>query len=120
MMRGSGLAVLLLLASSAAAAASCSVPRFRTSVNQTVDGFMAADSGKPCGVHFHSAGPRFSVAILQRPSHGTLQIGAVGSVIYRSRAGYSGGDSFAFERRGLTTLGAPAVTTTRIAVTVSP
>jgi hypothetical protein len=120
MMRVSGLAVLLLLAFSAEAAANCSVPRFRTMVNQTVDGFMAADSGKPCGVHFHAAGPRFSVAILQRPSHGTVQIGGVGSVIYRSKSGYAGSDSFTFERRGLTTLGAPAVTTTRMAVTVSP
>jgi hypothetical protein len=120
MMRVPGVTVLLLLAWSVDAAANCSVPRFRTFAGQTVDGFMQADSGKPCAVHFHSAGPRFSVGILQRPSHGSVQIGPVGSVIYQSKAGYTGGDSFTFERRGLTSGGAPAVTTTRMAVTVSP
>jgi hypothetical protein len=120
MMKALGVATLMLLALSGQAAANCAVPRFRTFANQTVDGFMAADSGRPCAVHFHAAGPRFSVDILQRPSHGTVQIGTIGSVIYRSKVGYAGNDSFTFERRGLTSLGAPAVTTTRMAVMVTP
>ena len=97
-----GLAIVLLLGLRAeAAAAGCWVPRFRTFANQTVDAFMQTDAGKPRKVHFRSSGPRYSV------------------VIYRSQAGYAGSDTFTYARRGFTTLGAPAVTTVRMAVTVS-
>ena len=71
-----GLACVLLLALSAEAAARCSVPRITTFENQTVDGHMQADSGRPCRIRFlSSSGPMSGVDIVQRPSHGTVQVG---------------------------------------------
>jgi hypothetical protein len=115
-----GLACVLLLVLSVEAAARCSVPRITTFENQTVDGHMQADSGRPCRIRFlSSTGPMQGVDIVQRPSHGTVQVGEVNSIIYTSQAGYVGSDSFTYARRGLTTRGSPAVRTVRVAVTVT-
>ena len=116
-----GLAFLMLLSLSVQAAARCSVPRIATFEHQTVDGQMRTDSGKPCKIRFgSSSGPMFSVDIVQRPSQGTVQVSSGNSIVYTSRAGFVGSDSFAYARRGQTRGGSPAVRTIRVAVTVTP
>lgn len=121
MIRVLGVAGLLLVACCAEAAARCSVPRIRTFENQTVDGRMWADSGKPCRVRFlSSSGPIQSVEIVQRPTNGTLRVGDVQSLIYTSRPGFGGADSFIYARKGLTKAGTPTTRTVRVWVTVAP
>jgi hypothetical protein len=120
MTRVLGLAFTVLLASwSVEAAARCSVPFIQTFDNQTANGSMQADSGKPCRIRLrNSPGPMLSVEIMQRPVNGSVRIAEANSVIYTSRAGYVGSDAFIYARRGQTTTGAAAVRTVRIAVTV--
>ena len=121
MMKILGFSCLVLFALCIEAAARCSVPRIATFVNQTVDGYMQADSGKPCKIHFlSSSGPMERVEIVQRPTNGTVQIGGVQSLIYTSRRGFVGSDTFTYARRGLTTAGTPATRTVRVSVTVTP
>jgi hypothetical protein len=99
MAKSLGFACLMLIACSIEAGARCSVPYIKTSENQTVDGRMMADSGKPCRVRFkHSSGPTFSVDIVQRPAHGTLRVGDVQTLIYTSRSGFVGQDMHYFGR----------------------
>jgi hypothetical protein len=120
MRRISGLAVVVLLAMSADAAARCSVPMIPTFNNQTVDGRMTLNSGATCAIRLvNSAGPTYSSEIMQRPSQGTLTMGGNNRIIYRSRPGFVGADSFTYARRGLSTGGAPVVRTVRIAVNVT-
>ena len=119
MTRVLGLAFAVLLAWSVEAAARCSVPLIQTFENQTVDGRMQADSGKPCRIRFrNSSGPMFSVEIMQRPVNGSVSVGEGNSVIYTSWAGYVGSDAFTYARRGQTRTGAAAMRMVRIAVTV--
>jgi hypothetical protein len=119
MRRVLGSAIVLLLALSAEASA-CGGGGIYPVDNQTVDTAMQVQSGQQCRIHFHSSpGPLSGFAIVQRPSHGTASIGPL-NVFYRSRPGYVGGDSFIYERSGLTALGASTVRKVRVAVTVSP
>ena len=57
--------------------------------------------------------------MVRRPAHGAASIDLL-HVYYRPRPGYVGGDSFTFQRRGLTASGVPTVWTVRVAVTVTP
>jgi Bacterial Ig domain len=121
MTRALALAVLMLLGVGIETTLACSVPYIPTLANQTVEGVMTARSGKPCSIRFtRSTGPMHSVDIVQRPSNGTVRVGAMDSVIYTSRAGFVGNDTFTYARRGLTTGGHPATRTVRIAVRVVP
>jgi hypothetical protein len=118
--RSLGLSVALV-ACSAEANARCSVPYIRTVENQTVQGRMTADSGKPCPIRFkHSSGPTFNVEIVKRPASGTLRIVEMQRIIYTSRASFVGQDAFVFARRGLTKVGVPTVRTIEVSVTVTP
>jgi hypothetical protein len=113
--------IVLLFACSAEANARCSVPYIRTVENQTVQGRMTADSGKPCPIRFkHSSGPTFNVEIVQRPPSGSLRIVEMQRIIYTSRPGFVGQDAFVFARRGLTKVGIPTVRTIEVSVTVTP
>jgi len=113
--------IALLAACSAEANARCSVPYIRTVENQTVQGRMMADSGKPCPIRFkHSSGPTFNVEIVQRPASGTLRIAGMQRIIYTSRPGFVGQDEFVFARRGLTKIGVPTVRTIEVSVNVTP
>lgn len=99
-------------------ASACSVPLIRTLHNQTVDGTMAAHSGKPCSIRLRfTSGTSEHVAIAQRPANGTLASSGQ-KVTYRSRPGYVGGDSFTYQRHGKDKWGGPSVKTVRVAVTV--
>jgi Bacterial Ig domain len=116
-----GLAVLMLLGLGIETTLACSVPFIPTLANQTVDGVMTARSGKPCTIRFvRSPGPMYSADIVQRPSNGTVRVGSMNSIIYTSRAGFVGNDTFTYARRGLTSGGQPATRTIRIAVRVLP
>jgi hypothetical protein len=60
------------------------------------------------------------VTVVQRPSNGTVSIGEVSTIIYQSRAGFVGRDSFAYSRAGRTSRDRARSITIRIAVTVTP
>ena len=82
---------------------------------------MTVSSGTPCRIKLkRSRGPTYSAHIVQRPSHGTATVDSSDRIVYRSRPGYVGGDSFTYARRGETQAGAPTTRTVRISVTVTP
>jgi hypothetical protein len=118
------IAVLMAFAGlifSAGAASACSVPMIRTFDNQTVDGMMTVRSGRNCDIQLtFSAGPTHSVRIVQRPSNGSLQIDGRNRVIYKSRTGFVGSDSFVYSRGGMDTRNNPVTRTVRINVRVTP
>lgn len=62
----------------------------------------------------------YGVEITQRPSKGTVRIGEIHSVIYTSRRGFVGSDTFIYARRGLTKAGTPTTRSVRVLVTVTP
>jgi hypothetical protein len=99
-------------------ASACHVPFIRAVNNGTAHGTMTVSSGKPCTIRFRSSGPMFHVNIVQAPRHGTVRTAEVASVIYQSRSGFVGDDTFSYARRGLTTRGAPTTRTIKVAVSV--
>jgi hypothetical protein len=118
--RSLGLAVLLTVCS-VEASARCSVPRIRTLNNQTVDGHMTVSSGARCSIKLkHSSGPTYGAHIVQRASNGTVTVDGSNRVVYRSRAGYVGSDSFTYARTGESRVGNAATRTVQISVTVTP
>jgi hypothetical protein len=111
---------LLLTMVGSASARNCTVPGFRTLDNQTVDGYMTVRTGKRCFIRMNrSPGPIFSAHIVARPAHGTLGVTSNNRIVYQSRRGYVGSDSFIYARRGLDTRNNPITRTMRIDVTVT-
>jgi hypothetical protein len=82
--------------------------------------WMKVQSGKPCEIWFRSSGPTHSVQITKRPAHGTVSIGSVNKVIYQSRPGYTGADSFTYVYSGRTSRNVPRRSVVTFAVTVTP
>jgi hypothetical protein len=116
-----GLACLILSALCVEASARCSVPRIPTFDNQTSQGRMTVDSGKPCRIRFSSSsGPMDRVEIVQRPTNGTVQTDGLMGVTYRSRAGFTGSDAFTYARKGMSKAGTPSTRTVQVSVTVTP
>jgi Big-like domain-containing protein len=115
-----GVISFLLISLAAEPALACWVPWVRTFHDQTVDNTMTVQSGKRCSIIFRSSGPTETHAIIQSPKHGTVQVGSIGRLTYRSQAGFVGSDSFVYVRRGRDTRNNPSVRTVRIAVTVTP
>jgi hypothetical protein len=111
--------VLLIITGDVTSAAPC-MPFVRTFHGQTVDGYMTVRSGKRCNLTFRSSGPTETTHIVQRPSSGSASVGAGGRVTYQARAGYVGGDTFVYQRRGQNTAGGPSIKTVRVNVTVRP
>lgn len=121
MIKIASLAALAVFVASVGTASACSVPFIRTLDNQTVDGSMTVRSGKNCRIVLaRSHGPIYSAHIVQKPSNGTAQIDGGNRVIYKSRAGFVGSDSFTYARRGLDTRNNPVTRTVRIVVRVRP
>ena len=121
MTRGLVLTFLALIACCAEASARCSVPRFSFLSNQTVDGDMTVNSGAPCSIKVkHSSGPVSGAHIVQRASHGTVTVDGSNRIVYRSRAGYVGSDSFTYAWTGESRVGNAATRTVRVNVTVTP
>jgi len=120
MLKTIGLTCLMLFAWVADASARCSVPSIQTFNNQTVDGRLTVSSGDRCAIRLrHSFGPIHSAEIVQRPSNGTVVVEAPHRIVYRSRPGYVGNDSFTYARRGLDMRNNPVVRTVRISVRVT-
>lgn len=120
-MRTIALVCLVLFACCAEASARCSVPRISTFANQTVDGHMTVSSGASCRIKLkHSSGPTYGAHIVQRASNGTVTVDSSNRIVYRSRAGYVGSDSFTYARTGETRVGNASTRTVRISVTVTP
>jgi hypothetical protein len=121
MIRASSLACLVLFALCAEAAARCSVRPVAEYPGQTVDTQMTVSSGAPCGWGLgNSLGPTFTTHTVRQPSHGTVYFIKTHDVIYRSRPGFVGSDSFTFARRGASMGGSSHVRTVRVSVTVTP
>jgi hypothetical protein len=68
----------------------------------------------------YSHGPIFTAHIVARPSHGSLGIDGTNRMVYQPARGYTGGDSFAYARKGLDTRNNPITRTVRVNVTVTP
>lgn len=102
-----------------ASAAPC-MGTVRTFHGQTVDSHMTVRSGKRCNITFRSSGPTEATVIVQRPSNGTVSIGAVGRVTYQARSGFVGSDTFIYARRGRDARNNPSDRQVRILVTVNP
>lgn len=115
-----GVIGFLFISMAAEPALACWVPWVRTYHNQTVDNTMSVQSGKRCSIVFRSSGPTESHSIAQAPKNGTLSVGSIGRLTYRSRPGFVGNDSFVYVRRGRDMQNNPSVRTVRIAVTVTP
>jgi len=120
MLRIFGIAGFLFFAAGAGQALACWVPWIRTIPGMTMDNSMTVKSGKSCSINFRSAGPTDRHTIAQRPKNGSLQVGDVGRITYRSRAGYVGNDSFVYVRSGRDMSNNRGDRTVRIAVTVTP
>ena len=81
---------------------------------------MKVHSGKPCAIWFRSSVPIHNVQIVKRPAHGTVSIGEVKKVIYQSRPGYTGPDSFAYAYVGRTANNVRGRAVITYSVTVAP
>jgi len=120
MTKAMALTCLVLMAFSAEASARCSVPRIATFENQTVDGHMTVSSGSPCSIKLkHSRGPTYGAHIVQRASNGSVTVDGRNRIVYRSRAGYVGSDSFAYARTGESRGGNAVTRSVRIQVNVT-
>jgi hypothetical protein len=112
---------LVLMACSAQASARCSVPRIHSFNNQTVDGHMTVSSGASCSIKLkRSGGPTYGAHIVERASNGAVTVDGSNRIVYRSRAGYVGSDSFTFARTGESRVGNAVTRTVRVSVTVTP
>jgi hypothetical protein len=121
MRRASSLVCLFLIAWSVEAHARCLAQHVPFYPDQTVDTQMTVSSGAPCGWGLGgSDGPIYSTHIVQRPSHGTAYVPGGHRVIYRSRPGYVGSDSFTYQLRGESHAGVPVAYTVRVSVNVTP
>ena len=114
-----GLVALCCALLAAEAADACWVPRISSFHNQTVTTHMSVRTGKRCSIVFWSRGPTASHEVTRRPSHGSVQVGAIGRITYQSRAGYVGSDEFAYVQRGRDALNNPSIRSVRVAVTVT-
>ena len=116
-----GLTCLVLTAWCAEASARCSVPRIHAFNDQTVDGHMTVNSGARCSIKLkRSRGPTYGAHIVQRASNGTVAVDGSNRIVYRSRAGYVGNDSFTYARTGESRGGDAVTRTIRVSVTVTP
>jgi hypothetical protein len=104
----------------AEASARCSVPRIHTFNNQSVDGRMTVNSGARCSIKLkHSGGPTYGAHIVQRAASGTVTVDGSNRIVYRSRTGYVGSDSFTYARTGESRVGDAVTRTVRIHVNVT-
>ena len=115
-----GLVCLLLIACSAEAAALCAGPGVQMFDRKIVSRRRVVKAGTPCRLTFLSLGPMYKVEFLKRPSHGTVQVGEIQSVVYTPHRGFVGRDTFTYVRRGATLTGRPTRYGVRVLVTVVP
>lgn len=99
------------------AALACDMPWMTGGAKRS---WMKVQSGKPCAIWFRSSGPIYSVQIVKRPAHGTASVGEAKKVIYQSRPGYMGPDSFSYAYVGRSAGNVPGRQVITFAVTVTP
>jgi hypothetical protein len=120
-MRTIALVCFVLIAVCAEASARCSVPRIHAFNDQSVDGHMTVNSGARCSIKLkHSRGPTYGAHIVQRAANGTVTVDGRNRIVYRSRSGYVGSDSFTYARTGESRGGDAVTRTVRIQVNVTP
>jgi hypothetical protein len=110
----------VLIACSAEAAARCAGSGVQMYDNKIVSQRILVKAGTPCRLTFRSPGPMYNVEFLKRPSHGTVQVAEIQSVVYTPHRGFVGRDTFTYARRGLTPTGRPTRYGVRILATVVP
>ena len=99
----------------------CSVPIIPTFAGHTVTGSMTVKSGRPCSVALRSSrGPMHTASIVERPASGSISVGMANRIVYRSRPGFVGSDSFTYSRQGQDTQGRAVVRNVRMQVRVTP
>jgi hypothetical protein len=87
---------LLAAGSASDAAPTCNVPYLKGIQDVVVTGYMYVKAGKSCSITVaNSPGPANETIIVQRPSHGTLEIRGLG-LRYTPRAGFVGKDRFGY------------------------
>ena len=120
MIKKVGFVALLLLSPSgyALASTSCAVPSISTPDNATVQGTMYVASGKRCSIVInHTRGPIYTTALVTPARIGKVSINGY-RVTYIARPGYTGGDHFAYVRRGTDAVNRPITRTIEVDVTV--
>jgi len=109
----------LAIAAPAVAASGCSVPFIRTFDNQTVQGTMYAVSGRRCSIILlRSRGPIYTTRVVAQPKNGRVAVSG-NRIVYMSRTGYSGDDSFTYARQGMDTINRPITRTVEVNVKVA-
>ena len=112
-------AVGLLLSLGGEAAAFCRVPVFQTPKDAIGQGTMTTTTGRDCRMGANPLNSD-SISFTQPPRNDTVTIPAAGVVVYKSKPGFVGEDSFAFTRSGYDDFKTRVVQRIRVAVTVVP
>ena len=110
---------LLAISTPAAEARNCAVPTIRTLDNQTVQGTMYAVSGRRCSIVVaRSPGPIYTTRLVAQAKNGRVSVSG-NRIVYPSKPGYSGDDSFVYARQGLDTINRPITRTVEVNVKVA-
>jgi hypothetical protein len=102
-MRTVALATIFLTVAGLAEASACNVTRFRfPSFGSNTATDMHVGSGKPCPIVIRTGGrSTFSAITVSAPArNGTARSKGASAVVYQSRPGYKGPDSFAISVTG--------------------
>lgn len=111
--------VILLLLLASEANAFCSVPFFRTPKGEVGEGTMTVTTGQECRFGTTSLNSE-SLSFTQRPRNGTVTSPAGGVIVYKSKAGFVGEDSFAFTRVAYNEFREKITERARLTVRVTP
>lgn len=113
------LAAVILFIGSAEAFAVCRLPFFRTPNGGTGEGTMTVSSGEQCKFGTYPLNSD-SISFSQRPRNGTVTIPSAGIIVYQSRKGFVGEDSFSYTHSGYDDFRTKVVRRARVTVTVTP
>ena len=109
----------LAISAPVAAAPGCVVPFIRTLDNQTVQGTMYAVSGRRCSIVVaRSPGPIYTTRLVAQAKNGRVSVSG-NRIVYMSKPGYSGDDSFVYARQGTDTINRPITRTVEVNVKVA-
>jgi hypothetical protein len=111
--------VIVLMLLGGEANAFCSVPFFRTPKGEIGEGTMTVTTGQDCRFGTTPLNSD-SLSFTQRPRNGTVTIAAAGVIVYKSKPGFIGEDSFAFTRSGYDDFREKITQRARVTVRVSP
>jgi hypothetical protein len=116
----SAFAVTVLLLLPVASQASCLQPGPNRMLGQTVERQVVVKAGRYCRIHIgYSDGGVIDTRIVAKPSVGGLSAEGQ-AVTYTAKKGYSGSDSFTYERDELDRYGRKDVARVKVNVQVTP